>query len=72
VFSSGCLWRASAGPPSVAVEPLYFFAVQQMVPPALFRGKPALLDELPDSDRRDAQNFSRIFGRNQIHRTRSF
>jgi hypothetical protein len=56
----------------VAVEPLNFLPVQQMVAPALFRRQPALLDELPDSDRRNPKNFSRAFGCNQIHRTRSY
>jgi hypothetical protein len=53
----------------MTVKSLNLFLVQQVIPSVFFCRELALLNELPDSDRRHSKNFSRAFGRNQIHQT---
>lgn len=51
----------------MTIKLLDFLLVQQVVAPMFYRLKLALLDKLPHSDRCHPKNFSRVFGRNEIH-----
>ena len=51
----------------MTVKLLDVFFAQQMIPAVLFSRDLTLLDELPDSDGRYSQNFSRTFGGDKIH-----
>lgn len=53
----------------MTIKALNCFLVQQVIPPVFFCQELSLLNELPDPDRRYAENFRRAFGRNQIHQT---
>jgi hypothetical protein len=55
----------------MTIKSLNFFFVQQVIPSVFFCRKLTLLNKLPDPDRSYPKNFSRTFGRNEIHQALS-
>jgi hypothetical protein len=49
------------------LEPLNFPIFQKVVPSTLLRHQTSILDQLPNPDRRHAENLSGLFCRNEAH-----
>src|ERR1035437_5968161 len=67
VFSFSYFRRTATRSPTMTIKSMNFFLVQQVIPSVFFCRELALLNELPDSNRRYSKNFSRAFGRNEVH-----